>query len=206
MLVATASFSQAPVLLDFIDQYFEFEAAIFIDANVRLKRNSQVLKFCCASDTFQPLFARMTLGFHLPFCSLNDHPCTDSRPDREGRPLRKSLALPCMKLPCTMESSLGGWVCDSQVSVLVSVVDVCGWTAYMFEDTYYKSHEPSQNLDDFCSKPSFYFPDALTAGAIDSTRFIGPREYFLRVLRVRIDQVFGEWQVVVDRLEEIVKW
>lgn len=111
-----------------------------------------------------------------------------------------------MQLPCTLESSLGGWVCDSQVSVLVSVVDVYGWTAYMFEDTYYKAREPSKELDVFCSKPGFYFPDALTAGIYDSTRFIGPREYFVKVLQIRIDQAFREWQLVVDRLEEIVKW
>lgn len=160
----------------------------------------------CVSDMLQPCCALMTLCFHLPFCTLNDQQCTDSRQDREGRPLRKSLALPCMKLPCTIESSLDGWICDAQVSVLVSVVDVCGWTAYMFEDTYHKACEPAKELDIFCSKPGFYFPDALTAGALDSTRLIGPREYFVKVLRIRIDQVFREWQLVVDRLEEIVKW
>lgn len=36
VLATTASPSQAPVLLDFIDQYFEFETAIFVDPNVRL--------------------------------------------------------------------------------------------------------------------------------------------------------------------------
>lgn len=35
VLAATASPSQAPVLLDFMDQYFEFEAAMFVDPNVR---------------------------------------------------------------------------------------------------------------------------------------------------------------------------
>lgn len=92
------------------------------------------------------------------------------------------------------------------MSALVSVVDVNGWTAYMFEDTYYKARESSQDLDVFCSEPSFYFPDALTAGDFDSTRYLGPREYFLRVFQIRIEQAFREWQVVVDRLEEIVQW
>lgn len=165
-----------------------------------------VFKFESASNILQSHLARMTLCFHLPFCLLRDHPCADSRQDREGRLRRKSLALPSMQLPCTSQPSLGGWICDSQVSALVSVVDVGGWTAYMFEDTYYKAREPSQDLDVFCSEPSFYFPDALTAGTIDSTRYLGPREYFLRVFHIRIEQAFQEWQVVVDRLEEIVQW
>lgn len=165
-----------------------------------------VFKFECASDTFQPYFARMILCLHLPFCIFREHPCTDSRQDHEGRPQRRSLAIPSIQLPCALQSSLGGWICDSQVSALISVVDVGGWTAYMFEDTYYKAREPSQDLDAFCSEPSFYYPDALTAGSIDSTRYLGPREYFLRVFQTRIEQAFREWQVVVDKLEEIVQW
>lgn len=148
----------------------------------------------------------MTLCFHLPFCIFRDHLCTDSRQDRQGKPQRKSFAIPSMQLPSTLQPPLGGLICDSQVSALISVADVGGWTAYMFEDTYYKAREPSQDLDDSCSEPSFYFPDALTAGAIDSTRFLGPREYFLRVLQIRIEQAFQGWQVVVDKLEEIVQW
>lgn len=108
-----------------------------------------------------------------------------------------------MNLPA--ESHPGGWICESQVSVLLSVVDLDGWTAYAFEDTYYETREPSQDFDIFCSEPSLYFPDALATGTFDSTRFLEPREYFLKVFQIRVDQAFREWQVVVDRLEVIVK-
>ncbi|KAH8748871.1 hypothetical protein F5883DRAFT_652987 [Diaporthe sp. PMI_573] len=97
------------------------------------------------------------------------------------------------------------WICESQVSILVSIVDLNGWTAYAFEDTYYKKHEPTSYWDSFCSKLGYYYPDALSSGTLDSTRFLEPRMYFLRVFETRIDQVYREWRVVVDMLAEIVK-
>ena len=91
------------------------------------------------------------------------------------------------------------------MSVLVSVVDIHGWTAYAFEDTYHKGRDSSKEFDIFCLKPGFYFPDALTRGIHDSTRYLEPREYFLRVFQIRINQAFREWRAVVDVLERIVK-
>lgn len=97
-------------------------------------------------------------------------------------------------------------MCESQVSVLVSVVDTNGWTAYAFEDVYHKGRDASQEFDIFCSKPGFYFPDALAPRFHDSTRYLEPREYFLKVFQVRIDQTLREWRAVVDILERNVKW
>lgn len=131
----------------------------------------------------------------------------DTRHDEEGNRLRKSCKLPSMQMPGASKSStkLDGWICESQVSGLVSVVDTDGWTGYLFEDTYYKSRESSQDSDVFCSKPGFYFPDALTAEDLDSTRFLEPRQYFLRVFQIRIDQAFREWRALVVVLERTVK-
>lgn len=153
------------------------------------------------------MFARMTLGFQLPFYTFRKQPCTDDRHDHEGNPLRKSYKLPSMQLTGSSQPStkLTGWICESQVSVVVSVVDPHGWTAYAFEDTYYKAQDTSEEADIFCKSPEFYFPDALTAGLLDSTRFLEPREYFLRVFQIRIDQAFREWRALVDRLERTVK-
>lgn len=91
------------------------------------------------------------------------------------------------------------------MSGLVSAVDTHGWTGYVFEDTYYKAWDSSKDSDMFYSKPEFYFPDALTAGALDSTRFLEPRQYFLKVFQIRIDQAFREWRALVDVLEQTVK-
>lgn len=91
------------------------------------------------------------------------------------------------------------------MSGLISVVDTHGWTGYVFEDTYYKAWDSSKDFDMFCTNPSFYFPDALTAGALDSTRFVDAGEYFLRVFQIRIDQAFREWRALVDVFERTVK-
>lgn len=91
------------------------------------------------------------------------------------------------------------WICETQVSVLVSVVDLHGWTAYSFEDTYHKKHARSLDWS------SFYSLDALASGILDSTRILDPRMYFLRVFAIRIDQAYIEWRLVVDILERNVK-
>lgn len=149
----------------------------------------------------------MTMGFQLPFYTFREKPCADNRHDQEGNPLRKSCRLPSMQLPGESQPSprLDRWICESQVSGLVSVLDTHGWTGYAFEDTYYKIQDSSKDSDMFCSKPGFYFPDALAAGALDSTRFVDAGEYFLRVFKIRIDQAFQEWLALVDILEQTVK-
>lgn len=159
------------------------------------------------SDRDQPLHARMTMGFHLPFYTFRKQPCTDNRHDHEGNPLRKSWKLPSMQMPGQSQPSpeSDGHICESQVSTVVSVVDTQGWTAYAFEDTYYKARDSSQESDIFCSTPGFYFPDALTGGDFDSTRFLESREYFLRVFQTRIDQAYQEWRTLVHILEQTVK-
>ena len=149
----------------------------------------------------------MTLSLHLPFYTFRDRPYKDSRAYHEDSPLRSSHKLPCMQLGGSPQDSVrpSGWICESQVSLLVSIVDLHGWNAYLFDDTYYKAREPTQYWDSFCSKSGYYYPDALTSGTLDSTRFLDPRMYFLRVFETRIDQVYREWRAVVDTLEEIVK-
>jgi hypothetical protein len=149
----------------------------------------------------------MTLSLHLPFYTIRDRPYRDSRQNHEGLPLRSSHKLPYMNPggspPDSVEPSR--WICESQVSLLVSIVDHDGCTAYLFEDTYYKDQEPTDFWDSYCSKSSYYYPDALVSGTLDSTRFLDPRTYFLRVSEFRIYQVYREWRVVVDTLEDIVK-
>lgn len=160
-----------------------------------------------SNQTWQyPTSRHVTMSLHLPFYTFRQQSHTDPRRDHEGLPLRKCAEIPDVCLTGSSEDShKPRWICESQVSFLVSIIDVHGWTAYLFEDTYYQSRQPTLYWDSFCSKPSYYYPDTLTSGKLDSTRFLDPRMYFLRVFEVRIDQAYREWTVVVDRLEEIVK-
>lgn len=89
--------------------------------------------------------------------------------------------------------------------MLVSISKVHGWTAYVFEDTFYPLREPTTYRDAFCSNASSYYPDSLSCGQLDSTCYLEPRIYFLSVFEVRIDKAYTEWRGVVDILEEVVK-
>lgn len=207
VLAATASPTQARILFDFIDRYLKFETSISVNPNVGRLFSCSIWTLYISNQTWQYLTSRhMVLSLHLPFYAIGRQSCTDSRRDHEGLPLRKCAEIPQVYLTGSSEDSQKlRWVCESQVSLLVSIIDVHGWTAYLFEDTYYKSREPTQYWDSFCSKSGHYYPDALTSGTLDSTRSLDPRTYFLRVFEARIDQVYREWRVVVDTLEEIVK-
>ncbi|KAL1865311.1 hypothetical protein Daus18300_007201 [Diaporthe australafricana] len=187
VLAANASQSQAPVLFEFLDQYLKCETSISVVPN--------------------PLVAQLTLHLNLPFYTFRKSPSADSRKNHEDKALRKCEQLPCMEIWGMDESlsELRGWICESQISVAVSVVDIHGWTAYAFEDNYYKTLESLPDLDLDYSIPGFYFPDALAAGNFDSTRPLGPMEYFLKVFQYRIHQAHREWLMLVDRLEETVK-
>lgn len=151
----------------------------------------------------------MTLSFHFPFYSVIPRSDTDFFENHEGVALRTRAEIPYMSSGWSIGDSKkpgsARVLCESQVSLLMSISNVHGCTAYLFEDTYSKSREPTTYWDSFCSSPEYYFPDALSSGRLDSTRYIEPRMYFLNVFQVRIEQVYREWRVVIDTLEGILK-
>ncbi|KUI69479.1 hypothetical protein VM1G_05343 [Cytospora mali] len=77
-------------------------------------------------------------------------------------------------------------------------------TTYGFVDMYHGSSEPVKVYDG-CIQPG-YRPDPFSYGERDADiTLLCPREYFLFVFEVRIQQVFIEWGSVVSIMKRIVK-
>lgn len=104
------------------------------------------------------------------------------------------------------------YLCEAQVSVLITGSDPWRWAAYCFVDNYFQIEENRECVDDYDEErvddevSGFRFqPDPLTAGEYDTNLPIkGPREYFLAVLQTRLQHVKIEWQILVERLEELI--
>lgn len=73
----------------------------------------------------------------------------------------------------------------------------------MFVDTYYKGKDNLESVDFYAEQVRAGGPsmDPLAAGRYDANRPIWkPREYFVRVLECRVEQVKQEWHNVVSRV------
>jgi hypothetical protein len=83
------------------------------------------------------------------------------------------------------------------------------WVAYCFVDTYFdtdESKETVQSYHDDSLDDEGMFADPFTFGERDAEDPIHkPREYFLEVFRVRMDQVKCEWEQVVTNVQEHIR-
>lgn len=104
-----------------------------------------------------------------------------------------------------------GCIYETQISIHISIIDQSCWTAYVFEDTYYKRGKEANSLRRFLRGSSSFSPDALagaagSGGELDSTLFETPMEYFITLLEARIKQSCLAWDKIVEELERNVKW
>lgn len=87
---------------------------------------------------------------------------------------------------------------------MVTGIDEWFWTGYGFVDTYYHSEGSGESAEIFGNDPNQM--DPLLCGRHELSRAIwDPREYFLRVLLCRMEQVKEEWTNVVSRLLQEIK-
>ena len=92
-----------------------------------------------------------------------------------------------------------------QISVVVTGIDHWVWTAYCFVDSYFDSEGTVADYHQLRGRD--YQPDPLAAGRISASRPIWtPREYFLKVLEIRMSQVLREWNSILTYVEKEVKW
>jgi hypothetical protein len=97
----------------------------------------------------------------------------------------------------SIESNIREQIFEAQLSVLVTGVDNRFWTAYSFADVYFKT--PA------CSETAEYYQEANEephSGGKDGANQIiwDAREFFLRILACRMEQVREEWNNVVSQL------
>jgi len=132
----------------------------------------------------------------------------DAREKFGGKPLRQSWELPFLFKSISLSKSTGTLHClyEAQLSVAVAGIDHSVWVAYGFVDTYYESEGSvgGESVDTYHRLKGR--PDPLTAGQISANNPIWtPREYFLRVLEIRINQIRGEWHYITDKVVDEAK-
>lgn len=108
---------------------------------------------------------------------------------------------------------LTDYLCEAQVSVLITGSDPRRWVAYCFIDTYFDPEERRETVDFYHDdliidedSHSSYDRDSFTAGKRDANDPMStPREYFLVVLDSRLRHVKDEWSVLTRGMSEMIK-
>jgi hypothetical protein len=136
-------------------------------------------------------------------------PLKENREKIDGTPLRQSWELPSLTrslsaLRYSDNPAKRYFLYEAQTSVAVTGIDDFVWTAYGFVDTYFGSDESVDRYQRWTSRKAR--PDPLAAGQIEATLPIPtPREYFLKVLEIRIHQVRREMRHIVEIVENEIK-
>jgi hypothetical protein len=147
------------------------------------------------------------LSFHLPYYAWRTF--EKSQPPKDDREfcsdehsLRRCRDLSFLG-PSKVEFS--DYLCEAQISCVITGPDKWRWVAYCFVDVYFAQdvkESVSQYHEDSLGEHGLR-TDPLTLGTSDAdTPIQNPREYFLMVLRIRLKQVWREWQRVVENLKQ----
>ena len=149
------------------------------------------------------------LAFHLPYYvwrgSKKAH--EDHRRDANASPLRQSQDVSFLSWK---NSESPGFLYEAQISCVVAGSDEWRWVAYCFVDTYFDAAEEAKETVLSYHEDSLVDQgmraDPFTFGVADADNPIQkPREYFLMVLHIRIDQVKREWQQVVAKVQQSIR-
>jgi hypothetical protein len=146
-------------------------------------------------------------------------PCEDHRQYANGDPLRHSRDVSFLNWK-TCGSP--GFLYEAQISCVVAGSDEWRWVAYCFVDTYFDAVEEVDAVEEADAVeevretvlsyhedslvPEGMRADPFTYGVTNADNPIqNPREYFLMVFRIRIDQVKREWQRVVEKVYQSIR-
>ncbi|KAH8734313.1 hypothetical protein BGZ61DRAFT_559927 [Ilyonectria robusta] len=199
-IISTASINQARALRDSLYRHLAFES--FIGAVPPPNG-----------------YATFQLAFDLPFFVLRTaprhRPPQDPRGVGENSTLRKVTDLsfllrrPMKSDPLTEIDFL----CQAQVSVLITGPDPWRWVAYCFADTYFEHETRRDSAESYDDDMVFdeddgsvlCQPDPFTLGEQDASRpILTPREYFVVVLESRLRHARDEWHVLVTKLRRMI--
>ena len=136
----------------------------------------------------------------------------DTRKNFDGTPLRQSWKFPSLsRSKCASTSAEKPLhLYEAQVSVAVVGLDDWAWTAYGFIDTYFDSEESVDGYDQLNQsswRPRMGRPEPLMAGQVNAAGvpIWAPREYFLKVVKIRTFKALKEWRLIVDKVKIEVK-
>jgi len=120
----------------------------------------------------------------------------------DGSPLRRSEEVIHLKMTDsipTRTNKMQDYIHEAQISVLVNGVDDWVWAAYCFVDVYFKDARHSERVHYYSDPRVPMDPHSCGKHPANPPIWI-PREYFLRALQARIEQVKHEWNNSVSRL------
>ncbi|RDW64274.1 hypothetical protein BP5796_10776 [Coleophoma crateriformis] len=186
-LIATVSERQAAFLREFIHKHLAYRAMIGV-------------------NILSTFFA---LEFHLPYYAWRSMQSEqmDSRKRADRKALRRSeevIHLDVKGHDLEIDPELKDYIYEAQISVMITGMDNYFWTGYCFVDTYFKDQDDNrERVEHYCNSEQKL--DPTSCGRMTADRPIWtPREYFLRTLSFRMDQVKQEWNnAVVQLIEQI---
>lgn len=148
-------------------------------------------------------YTEFQLEFHIPYFAMRR-----SRPEktfaerrqRNHRGWMNMAFLDTLELDPETDGVCG--IHQAQISVAISGTDNSRWTAYCFEDRHFDEDGPFGDDE----QTSDHQSDQVARGDWGAeTTIWDPREYFLRVLLMRMRHVKREWEEVVFFIESGIK-
>jgi hypothetical protein len=183
-LISSVTFREAKALRGLIRNYIEMKP--YFGAGVTTG----------TSQTFE-------FAFHLPYYTLKacSSPPKDSRTMAGGEPFRKSAPLALLTGTGGSDNTTTDYLAEAQISFVIIGTSPRDWYATCLVD---------DNWDGPAAEVLSYYegmreaglePDPIMRGSDGSRPILTPREYFIRVLDVRIRQVADEWTNSVSYLQ-----
>ena len=139
------------------------------------------------------------MEFHVSFFALRLGPRTEDHRHQASRfgnqPLRAARELPLGSIDGNVEEA---YYYEAQTSILVTGLDEYFWTVYCAVETYYGSEENEQTY--LTARDPL---DPPTGGA----KWLrwphwNPREYYLRIVALRMMQATEEWKALIEVFDE----
>jgi len=112
-----------------------------------------------------------------------------------------------MTTPAAASKSINGVTClyEAQISFTLTGIDHGVWTAYCAIDTYFESKGTVDDYRRWKGQCGFRADPIAADRLLTDNPIWPPREYFFKILEIRMEQVLKEWNWTVDRMEEEVK-
>ncbi|ORY01190.1 hypothetical protein BCR34DRAFT_592345 [Clohesyomyces aquaticus] len=161
-------------------------------------------------------FKTFSLEFNMPYLALRNFGTRS--PDRLGKPMRKRIDLSFFNIPKQANDGHGTYgLQEAHVSLSIIGVDHHRWACYCFADTDIgsacpddQSHEDEQEETDAAEEEEMKEDPVVSDGQGDEVPEADmpvwdPRDYFLRVVDVRMKQILREWENVVHVVDEGVE-
>ncbi|KAK5554436.1 hypothetical protein LTR46_007634 [Exophiala xenobiotica] len=180
-LAGTAPEHQADALRDAFFKHLGFKSSI--EATV--------------SEKGWPIFQ---LSLHLPYYAwrCTSHPLDDHRRNRNNKPLRQRRDVSLLQ-----PEGKHAYLYEAQISCVVSAIDEWKWVAYGFVDSYFddENGENSRTYDQDTLNGIHTGPFEYGITEADKPP-AKARDFFCKVLRIRLKQISQEWEEVLRNLEK----